>query len=232
MKIVVIHGQMHKGSTYNVARMFVDKIGGEGSQVKEYFLPADGPGFCVGCFTCITKSGELCPHSQKTLPVREAMKEADLLIFSTPNYVYDMTGQMKTFFDHFAYFWMPHRPEKSMFGKTALIVTSAAGAGTGKVIKSVKHNLFYWGIAKIYGFGFNSAAMNWEGVAPEKKAKLEKQVSAMALKIKKSIGRSRPNIKTKLIFNIMRLMQKSNTWNMTDRSHWEQNGWLGKERPW
>jgi multimeric flavodoxin WrbA len=127
-------------------------------------------------------------------------EEADLLIFSTPNYVYDMTGQMKKFFDHFAYFWMPHRPEKSMFGKTALIVTSAAGAGTGKVIKSVKHNLFYWGIAKIYGFGFNSAAMNWEGVAPEKKAKLEKQVSAMALKIKKSIGKKPPEHKNKADF--------------------------------
>jgi hypothetical protein len=127
---------------------------------------------------------------------------------------------------------MSHRPEKSMFGKTALIVSSAAGAGTGKIIRSIKYNLVYWGVAKIYSFGFNSAAMNWEGVKLEKKAKLEKQVSALSEKIKKSVGKSRPNIKTRIVFSLMRKMQMANNWNLNDRNHWEQNGWLGKERPW
>ena len=38
MKIVLIHGQSHKGSTYNIARMLADKLGGE---IEEFFLPRD-----------------------------------------------------------------------------------------------------------------------------------------------------------------------------------------------
>ena len=46
MKTVIISGQNHKGSTYHIARMLADKIGGE---TKEYFLPKDFGEFCVGC---------------------------------------------------------------------------------------------------------------------------------------------------------------------------------------
>lgn len=38
MKIAVIHGQSHKGSTYHIAHMLSEKLGGE---VKEFFLPRD-----------------------------------------------------------------------------------------------------------------------------------------------------------------------------------------------
>ena len=46
MKIAVIHGQSHKGSTYNVAKELCDKLGGE---VTEFFLPRDFDGVCRGC---------------------------------------------------------------------------------------------------------------------------------------------------------------------------------------
>ena len=35
MRIVVLHGQSHKGSTYHLAKLFCDKLGGE---VTEFFL--------------------------------------------------------------------------------------------------------------------------------------------------------------------------------------------------
>ena len=43
MKITVIHGQSHKGSTYNIAKQLCDKLGGE---VTEFFLPTDFDCFC------------------------------------------------------------------------------------------------------------------------------------------------------------------------------------------
>ena len=36
MKIVIIHGQSHKGSTYHIARILAEIIGGE---ISEFFLP-------------------------------------------------------------------------------------------------------------------------------------------------------------------------------------------------
>lgn len=38
MKIVIIHGQSHKGSTYHIANIVAEKIGGE---KKEFFLPRE-----------------------------------------------------------------------------------------------------------------------------------------------------------------------------------------------
>ena len=53
MKITLIHGQNHKGSSYNIGKMFADKINGT-NDVKEFFLPQDlGNIFCVGCYKCI-----------------------------------------------------------------------------------------------------------------------------------------------------------------------------------
>lgn len=36
MKITIVHGQNHKGSTYHIADILAKKLGGE---VKEFFLP-------------------------------------------------------------------------------------------------------------------------------------------------------------------------------------------------
>ena len=40
-------------------------------------------------------------------------------------------------------------------------------------------------------------------------------------------------IKTRFIFNMMRMMQKSG-WGSSpvEKEYWEQNGWLEKKRPW
>ena len=61
-----------------------------------------------------------------------------------------MSGQLKTFLDHLAYRWMAHRPYPKIFNKVGLVVSTAAGAGTKKVTKSLSDNLFYWGVPKIY----------------------------------------------------------------------------------
>ena len=59
MKTVIIHGQNHKGSTYNIAHMLAEKIGGE---ITEYFLPKDFGEFCLGCTQCFMVSETKCPH--------------------------------------------------------------------------------------------------------------------------------------------------------------------------
>ena len=52
MKIVLIHGQNHKGSTYNIGRMIAEKISG-GENPVEFFLPRDLNHFCTGCYACV-----------------------------------------------------------------------------------------------------------------------------------------------------------------------------------
>lgn len=70
MKIVIIHGQNHKGSTYHIARMLAEKIKGD---IKEFFLPRDFGEFCVGCTKCFMESEKKCPHYEKLRPLTDAM---------------------------------------------------------------------------------------------------------------------------------------------------------------
>lgn len=232
MKVVVLHGQMHKGSTYNITKLFLDKLSDEDTEITEFYMPKHTPSFCVGCFNCFTKGEQLCPHADVVQPVAKAIEEADLLVLESPCYVCGMSGQLKTFLDHMGYRWMPHRPHPKMFGKVGLVISTAAGAGAKKVTKALYDNLFFWGVSKIYSYHKNVGASSWETVKPEKKKQIEKEVVRRAREISLRIGRSKPGIKTKALFNIMKLSQKANNWNATDKEHWVRNGWLDGSKPW
>jgi multimeric flavodoxin WrbA len=113
MEITIIHGQGHYGSTYHISKLMREQLGGKDATVREYFLPKDGPGFCVGCFNCITKDEKLCPQADKTQEIVESMISSDVIIIDSPTYCMEMTGQLKTLFDHLGYMWLA-RPGKAM----------------------------------------------------------------------------------------------------------------------
>ena len=228
MRIVIVHGQSHKGSTYNIARRMAEKIGGD---IREFFLPRDFGEFCVGCTRCFLDGKEHCPHYEKLQPLTEELNVADVIILASPVYVYHVTGAMKAFLDHHGYMWMSHRPEEGMFKKQAVCIATAAGAGVKSTIKDMKDSLFFWGIPRIYKCGMPVAAVNWEGISPKKKAKIEKKTSRIADKIIKNNGKVKPGLKLKFMFGIMRLCQ-INGWNPKDMEYWKETGWTGKKRPW
>lgn len=228
MKIVVINGQNHKGSTYNMGKILCDKLSND---VTEFFLPRDFDEFCCGCTNCFEKSETLCPHYEKLRLITEAMDSADLLIFTSPVYVYHCTGAMKAFLDHYGYRFMVHRPEESMFKKQAVILSTAAGAGMKSTNKDIKDSLFFWGVGRIYSYGVSVAAASWDAVSDKKKQKIGKKLDGIAKQIKFSHGRVTPSLKTKAFFKIMSMMQK-NGWNKADADYWKKKGWTGKARPW
>ena len=84
MKFVVINGQNHKGSTWHIGHLLIQKVACE-KEIKEYFLPRDLNHFCTGCYACL-ESREHCPYWQEKEPILHDMIEADLLIFTSPNY--------------------------------------------------------------------------------------------------------------------------------------------------
>ena len=84
MKIVIINGQNHKGSTYHIGRMLAEEVGGE---IKEFFLPRDFSDYCVGCSQCFRVGSEKCPHYDAQQPILKAMDEAELIILTSPVYV-------------------------------------------------------------------------------------------------------------------------------------------------
>lgn len=228
MKITVIHGQSHKGSTYNIARMLCDKLGGE---ITEFFLPRDFDCFCKGCTACFVKSEKLCPDYERLKPITEAIDNADVVIFASPVYVMHATGAMKALLDHYGYRFMVHRPEERMFSKQAVCISTAAGAGMSSTNKDMADSTFFWGFARTYKIGAAVAETSWERVKPKIKQSIERKTSSLAKKIIKRAGKVKPTIKTRAFFNIMAMVQK-NGWNEADKDYWLEKGWTAGKRPW
>ena len=105
MKITIIHGQSHQGSTYHIARSLAQKLNGT---ITEFFLPKDFGEFCIGCTSCFQVSETKCPHFEKLSPITKALDNADVMILASPVYVYHATGAMKSLLDHYGWRWMVH----------------------------------------------------------------------------------------------------------------------------
>lgn len=153
MNIVMINGQNHKGSTYHIGRMLAERVGGN---ITEFFLPRDFSDYCVGCSQCFEVETESCPHYEAQQPILKALDAADLIILTSPVYVYHASAPMKNFLDHQGHRWLVHRPKAEMFTKQAVCISTAAGAGMKSTNKDMADSLFFWGVPKIYkmGFGF------------------------------------------------------------------------------
>ena len=229
VNIVLLHGQNHKGSTYHVGRMITDKIPGD-HEITEFFFPRDLDHFCAGCYQCI-EDVTACPYYEEKKVIIDAIDKADILVLTTPTYCMHVSAPLKSFIELTFDMWMSHRPMESMFSKKAVIVSTAAGAGTKRAIKDVKDAMFYLGVPKVIPYGITVQAMNWEQVPEKKKAKIEKDTSAIARKLndkKPSVG-----IKTRFMFGIMKMMQKKG-WNSSpvETEYWKEKGWLDGKKPW
>lgn len=230
MKIVMIHGQNHKGSTWNIANLLLQKLPGE-KEVKEYFLPRDLNHFCSGCYACL-EARERCPYWREKEPMLHQMREADLLILTSPNYCMMPSAPMKAFLDLFFTNWMSHKPLREMFSKRAVVISSAAGAGAKKAAKLIGNNLANWGIPEIHLYAAVVNAMNWDMVPSGKKARMEKDMDKLARQLSRR-GKVTVGIKTRILFWFYGGMQKAG-WGAspTEKQYWIENGWLSGGRPW
>jgi multimeric flavodoxin WrbA len=176
---------------------------------------------------------EYCPHKEMVLPAKEKILKADLLIVATPVYILHMTGQLKTFIDHFSSMFLMHRPEISMFKKQLVVVATSAGPVYKNTIKEVKECFTYLGIPKVYGLGSTIHAESYSTLSDEKKDKIDGKCSKIASKVKKVYKRGHYHtpFKSKFNFMIYRIIQ-SKVAMETDKAYWTANGWFDKNRPW
>ncbi len=237
MKITVINGAEKKGVTYRLKEIFLESFRNS-AEITEFYLPKDGPGFCTGCTSCFLTKQELCMDYSTVQKIEKAMLEADLLVFTSPVYVYHTTGAMKALLDHFGYRWMPHRPAKEMFGKRAVIITQCLGGGASSTIKDIKDSLSWWGISYIRTCKFKLMGdIVWDRLPEKKRDEMTNKLTTLAQKML-SIDYSKPahaTLSTKAKFYVVRMLQtglgKDNP-EYTDFKYWKEQGWIDGVRPW
>ncbi|SCW41367.1 NADPH-dependent FMN reductase [Ruminococcaceae bacterium YRB3002] len=237
MKITVINGTEKKGITYRLKEIFLEPWRGD-AEITEFYLPRDCPNFCVGCTTCFMKDQNLCKDAQYVQRIEKALLEADLLVFTSPAYVFHATGAMKAMLDHLGYRWMPHRPAKEMFGKRAVIITQCLGAGGKSAAKDIKDSLSWWGVASIKVVSLKLMSdINWDKIPEKKRTEMSNRILKVSRKMR-SVDYSRPArtpFMTKCKFYAVRMLQTNlgkEDPEYTDYKYWKENGWTGNVRPW
>lgn len=237
MNIIVINGTEKHGVTYRLKEMFLEEFRDK-ANITEYYLPKDCPNFCVGCINCILKGEKTCKDAEYIEKIDKSLLEADLIVMTSPTYVFHVTGAMKALLDHLAYRWISHRPAPQMFGKRSVIITQCLGSGAKSAAKDMKHSLSWWGISKIEIFtGALMSDIVWEKLSRKKQAELTGKIQKLSRKFA-HIDYTKPastNLITKFKFFFGRMMQKSIHKldpEYLDGKYWAQQGWLDSVRPW
>lgn len=237
MKIAVINGTEKHGITYRLKEMFLNPFR-ETAEITEYYLPENCPSFCVGCLNCTLRGEHTCKDAAHVQKIAVSLLDADLIVMTSPAYVFHVTGAMKTLLDHLAYLWLPHRPAPEMFSKRAVIITQCLGAGGKSAAKDIKHSLTWWGISDIKLFtGKLMSDIVWDRLTEKKRFELTKNIKVLSENCVR-VDYTRPvrtKPITKLKFLICRMMQKSlheKDPEYLDGKYWAEQGWLGTARPW
>jgi multimeric flavodoxin WrbA len=119
-KVLVITTSLRAGS--NSDRLTEELIRGAkdaGHDVETISLKGKAIRFCIGCLAC--QKTQKCVLKDDAVWIAEKMRIADTLVFVTPIYYYEMSGQMKTLLDRMN----PLYPSDYKFRKVYMLSVAA-----------------------------------------------------------------------------------------------------------
>lgn len=97
-KVLIISTSPRKnGNSETLADAFIKGASEAGNTAEKINLYDKTVGFCKGCLVC-QKTGHCVIHDDADV-IAQKMLTADVLVFATPIYYYEMSGQMKTMLD-------------------------------------------------------------------------------------------------------------------------------------
>lgn len=96
--ILILSASLRAGSnSETLANAFADGARAAGHTVEVISLRGKNIAFCRGCLACQTLGR--CVIDDDAVAITEKMQHADVIVFATPIYYYEMSGQLKTLLD-------------------------------------------------------------------------------------------------------------------------------------
>lgn len=97
-KVVVLSTSLRTNSNSELlAKSFVEGAKDSGNVVKYISLKNKDIRFCIGCLACQTIGH--CVIKDDVADIMNSVLHADVIVWATPIYYYEMSGQMKTLID-------------------------------------------------------------------------------------------------------------------------------------
>ena len=118
-KVLVITTSLRVKSNSDIlAERLIAGAKDAGHDVERISLKGKEIRFCIGCLAC--QKTQKCVLKDDAIKIAEKVKNADTLVFVTPIYYYEMSGQMKTLLDRLN----PLYPSDYNFRKVYMLSTA------------------------------------------------------------------------------------------------------------
>ena len=95
--LIIASSPRKNGNSNRLAEEFKKGAESAGNKVEIVYLYDKNIGFCRGCLAC--QKTKKCVIKDDANEIVEKMKGADVIVWTTPIYYYEMSGQMKTMID-------------------------------------------------------------------------------------------------------------------------------------
>lgn len=144
-----------KGNCMAIAQRIMDMAAGMGAECETFMLYEMDFRGCVACMACKT-GAERCVQQDGATPVLKAVEEADILLFSSPIYWGQVTGEFKCFLDRMYSFLSPGfhsgSPSRLAPGKKCVLIFTQGHADEDE----------YTEVDRIYAFAFGPERLGYE----------------------------------------------------------------------
>lgn len=118
-KVLIVSSSLRGGSNSEILAHEAERGAKDaGNDVEFLCLKGKDIKFCIGCLSC-QKTGK-CVQKDDMADMIGKVQNADVLIFTTPIYYYELSGQLKTFLDR----CNPLFPQENKFKDVYLITSS------------------------------------------------------------------------------------------------------------
>lgn len=147
MKIVCILGSPHgvKGNTYKLVTHVFEGAIEAGATAELIHLNGNNVKPCLGCDAC-HRTGD-CPQQDRFDAIQQAVRDADGVIIASPNYIFNVSAQMKAFMDRCS--GVIHT--LAFEGKYGLSVVTSGGGDDEQIIEYMSRFLLVTGIRPVGG---------------------------------------------------------------------------------
>jgi len=207
-KVIAINSSKRKKNTYNilleVKRILID-YDIDVEIVSLFDLDINE---CLGCEACILKGNCVINDDMDSLLTK--LVNADGIILSSPVYLRQVSGKMKTFIDRTCAWF--HRPE--LTGKPILSITTTKGSGLNETLKYLNSISEQWGAISGGKIGRNIRNINKE---------IELKEINEFITLIKNPDKYRPSLKNLINFEVQKSLAKHLL--QVDFDYWQARGW-------
>lgn len=196
-----------------VLRRTIDITGKENVKIDMHITSSSDIKGCRGCLNCFFKGN--CPqdNSDDMKMLKEKMLDADFIIFASPVYLHNVSGDMKIFIDRISYWSHLFR----LRGKAGIAIATSTGNGLDHVTNYLSKVMTYLGINVVGTFGVTPYIED---------ERLEQQVEKCSDILVEYINGKKveSNEALEMIFEANRqAMEKQANTNSAEYEYWKEN---------